>query len=266
MIRPVFVEGEVVAICQDMTYKLNLRDDIQRAIYFNAYEDESLLAQVLKLVSPGGTCLDAGANVGFYTLRLAQAVGPGGRVHAFEPDDDAVTRLQENLRLNGFQDRVSVYQQALTNKTGCATFYRSEPTHSGWGSLVEFSDIAVAQMSVPAITLDDFLHAHDISSIDFAKIDVEAGEFELLEGATQALSQQRIRYLLLEFNGIRLAQRARTLADLLQVLARYAYYPASFSEAKVQAMLDGKLSAETQVVDLLFRAGHFKPCGGANST
>ncbi|HEY4595480.1 MAG TPA: hypothetical protein VIJ02_03700, partial [Thermoanaerobaculia bacterium] len=37
-------------------------------------------------VEPGMVVFDVGANLGFYTLLLADRVGPQGRVHAFEPD------------------------------------------------------------------------------------------------------------------------------------------------------------------------------------
>ena len=43
-------------------------------------------------VRPGGVVLEAGANVGAYTMLFAQWVGPAGRVFAFEPDPDGVCR------------------------------------------------------------------------------------------------------------------------------------------------------------------------------
>src|SRR5262245_29727177 len=63
----------------------DLRDSIQRAIYFfGAFEPlDSYL--FLKLVRPGMTVIDAGANVGQYTLLASQAVGSEGHVYSFEP-------------------------------------------------------------------------------------------------------------------------------------------------------------------------------------
>ena len=39
-----------------------------------------------RLIRPGMTVVDGGANVGYFTLRFAKLVGAGGRVEAFEPD------------------------------------------------------------------------------------------------------------------------------------------------------------------------------------
>src|SRR5919199_1573357 len=43
------------------------------------------------------TAIDVGANVGVFTVALALAVGPEGRVLAFEPFADNVRRLERNL-------------------------------------------------------------------------------------------------------------------------------------------------------------------------
>ena len=49
----------------------------------------------------GQIIVDAGANVGFYTLRQAKAVGPSGHVYAVEPNPDSYSRLERNVAQNG---------------------------------------------------------------------------------------------------------------------------------------------------------------------
>src|SRR5882672_5557832 len=46
-------------------------------------------------VKPGMTVIDVGANFGYYTLLLGDAVGEAGRVIAAEPNPDAASLLQE---------------------------------------------------------------------------------------------------------------------------------------------------------------------------
>src|SRR5947208_12661461 len=46
-------------------------------------------------VRPGETAVDVGANYGLYSFHLSKAVGPAGRVYAFEP----VPFTYETLRL-----------------------------------------------------------------------------------------------------------------------------------------------------------------------
>ena len=63
----------------------DLRQHVDRHIYYlGAYEPvESYL--FTRLLQPGMTVIDAGANIGQYTLLAATAVGSRGTVHCFEP-------------------------------------------------------------------------------------------------------------------------------------------------------------------------------------
>jgi predicted methyltransferase len=48
-------------------------------------------------VRPGSTVADIGAGDGFFTIRLARAVGPEGRVFAVDVDDEALARLRQRI-------------------------------------------------------------------------------------------------------------------------------------------------------------------------
>src|ERR1700677_4742302 len=54
-----------------------------------------------EIVKPGMTAVDVGANLGLYSLLLAELVGPGGRVISFEPDPELFSLLRENCAANG---------------------------------------------------------------------------------------------------------------------------------------------------------------------
>jgi len=48
--------------------------------------EEDTIALIEKIVRPGDTCFDVGANIGYISLILARIADAGGRVFAFEPD------------------------------------------------------------------------------------------------------------------------------------------------------------------------------------
>ena len=57
---------------------------IHRAFIYDSWEPE--VTQVLdRIVAPGMTVADIGAQSGFYTLLLSKRVGAKGQVIAFEP-------------------------------------------------------------------------------------------------------------------------------------------------------------------------------------
>jgi FkbM family methyltransferase len=242
---------ERIAVSHGARYRLDLEDQLQRDMYFGCYESAAL-RQVLGLVPSGGTCIDIGANVGFYTLPLALRVGSGGAVHAFEPDPRNAERLRGNIALSGLQDMVRVHEAAVTNRGGRVTLYRSDAAHSGWGSLTEFKDVAADRAEVDAVTLDSFLDREGLAHVDLLKVDVEAGELELLEGARKALGAGVFRHVFIEFNGLRLAERGRTIDEFLAPFAEHGYHPAP-PDAAVVAKIRSRALPGTSVVNLSFR-------------
>jgi len=242
---------EIVARVNGLQYRLDLRDDVQRAIYFGAYARE--FDAIRRLVPEGGICLDIGANVGAYALRFGQWVGDRGRVYAFEPDATIAARLRENVRLNALDKVVHVREEALSNQIGSATFFRSSPGHSGAGTLERFGKgWQSGSVSVQTTTVDAFLAAKGIADVAVMKVDVEAHELELLEGAREMLSQHRVVAVLIEYNGIRMAQVGKTYTDFMQAFARHGYYPVELRLDRIARIESGELDPATICVDFLF--------------
>src|SRR6266550_7977529 len=78
------------------------------------YEPE--LTYLEKVLSPGKTFIDAGANFGVYTLVAGKIVGETGRVLAFEPSVQSFPVLHHNIALNGLMN-ASAYRLALSEKS-----------------------------------------------------------------------------------------------------------------------------------------------------
>src|SRR5262249_36832247 len=68
-------------------------------------------------VPRGGCVLDIGANIGYYTLLFARAVGPAGRVFAFEPEPENFDLLRQNVRSNGYEN-VRMENLAVADENG----------------------------------------------------------------------------------------------------------------------------------------------------
>ena len=69
------------------------------------------------LIKPGKVVIDLGAHVGYYTLLAARAVGPTGKVFAFEPDESNHFLLIKDIEINGYSNVVAV-KQAVSNYVG----------------------------------------------------------------------------------------------------------------------------------------------------
>src|SRR6185312_12382199 len=79
---------------------------IRRGTFRTPEPEFDLLPQ---LVRPGSVVIDVGANIGHYTLRLAQLVGPEGRVYAFEPMPKTFDLLCRNVVTAGYARTVHAH-------------------------------------------------------------------------------------------------------------------------------------------------------------
>ena len=144
---------------------------------------------------------DIGSNIGYYSL-IAHAANSNVRVFAFEPMPASNAYLTKNLKNNGLKN-FTVSDVAISNTNSTATFYAiSNPKlpfikdqlagdgglstgHSGYRSKLE--------VNVKTIKLDDYVAANLPANmlIDLIKLDTEATEHWVLEGAHNVLSTHR---------------------------------------------------------------------------
>jgi len=136
-----------------------------------------------RTVEPGAVVFDIGANVGFYTLLASVAVGPEGKVYAFEPAPRSLRYLREHLRLNAVSN-VNVLEVAVSDHCGRALF--DEGQNSALGHLS-----SSGQVWVETVGLDDLVATAQVPPPDYVKIDIEGAEFHALSGAKSMLASVR---------------------------------------------------------------------------
>lgn len=174
---------------------------------------EMWLTQFLaQRVKPGMTVVDVGANYGYYTLLLGDAVGESGHVIAVEPSPDAAALLGETVLLNGFAGRTRIVPQALGAAAGSALLFTpdSEPKNA---TLVAFDGLPGGDThAVPVTTLDAV--ALERPRIDLVKIDAEGAEEAIVAGMQGIIARDR-PMLVLEYNAARYADPGGFLDRLL---------------------------------------------------
>jgi FkbM family methyltransferase len=140
-----------------------------------------------KLARPGSTAVDAGANVGVFTIPLALAVGEGGRVLAFEPGPDTAERLRSNVARNRLGN-VTVVEAALGAARGHTTLAIGDD--SAYSSTVgTVSGGRSAEVRVER--LDDVWDEAGRPEVSVLKVDVEGAELDVLSGAAELLDSNR---------------------------------------------------------------------------
>lgn len=168
--------------------QLNLANPEQERIYYYGEHDERYETAILKaLITPGMSCWDIGANIGFYTCLLATRAGPTGKVVAFEPARATRERLEHNIALNGLRN-VEVVASAVGAARGEARLHYSEPgLFEGTASLLQLPGRDRSE-PVSIGTVDDF--AQRFGPPDFVKIDVEGAQLDVWRGGTSFFRTQ----------------------------------------------------------------------------
>jgi len=157
-----------------------------------------------RVLRPGDTVVDVGANVGVYTLFLAKRVSPAGCVVACEPDERNASMLRANLLRNRFY-AVAVVESAVGDRMGAAPFL------SGLGTVSRLAPEARATSRVPLRTLDALCGS---ARPVFVKVDVEGYEDAVLRGARRLMSRGFPKIWQLEVDPGRTAQTARLEEEL----------------------------------------------------
>lgn len=166
-----------IARCGGIWYELDLRDFMSRAAYFS-YETRELKF-IRSIVRPRGVVVDAGANIGMYSLTCSKLVGDSGHVYAFEPVSFTADRLDGNIALNE-SSNITVVRAALGSRCGIATMRPVDVRSTGKTQVAARSEAGFEE--VPIMTLDSFAEAHGLTRLDLVKVDIEGSEAEFLKG------------------------------------------------------------------------------------
>jgi FkbM family methyltransferase len=141
-------------------------------------------------IRPGDLVFDVGAFLGTYALFEARWSGAQGRVVAFEPSPSSFSMLTRHLAMNGLgPDRVDARHAAVGGSVGrqMLVVFENEPYRNQLAGLA-----APGQVSVDVLTVDTV--CHELGRVpDWIRMDVQGLEFEVLEGAHEAIRAARGR-------------------------------------------------------------------------
>lgn len=176
----------------------NLNDLVGRTAFYTGDLDRKISWVCARIVQPGDTVLDIGANVGIVSLWLAKLVGNNGKVHAFEPNPELQKLLHQTIQHN-HAGNICPHPVALGSKPGQLDL-RIQETNTGSGSLIlDYGLMNCRVVKVPVQTLDSIVAREKIATIRLIKIDVEGFEAEVLRGGSHVFESLRPQAVLFEF-------------------------------------------------------------------
>lgn len=206
-------------------------------IYYRDDADESVIAEIFKwkeykasgsiIKNNKNPILDAGAHIGVFSL-YTKAINPGARVYALEPEKNNFDLLKKNLDANKFFD-VKTFNIALAERTCKRILFISDDNinHSLLPEPGENQDSP--RVSIQAYSFGDFLSQQKILKVGLLKMDIEGGEYEILESMSPE-DFSKIENIILEYH----EYNGRSHKDLEKVLRQNGFsvqiFPSRFEK------------------------------------
>jgi FkbM family methyltransferase len=181
----------------------------RNAVYFAVPDWPEMLVWRAAL-RPGSLFVDAGANVGLYTLWAADC---GATVEAVEPGPDTARQLRANLALNDC--RAAVHEFLLADREGEAYLTGGDPNRRAL-SASPTPDATPALMRTLESLVGDRV-------VDGLKVDVEGAERLVVEGGERLFAERRVRLAQFEWNSQSLSLLEEDRRPLADLLVRHGY-------------------------------------------
>ena len=159
--------------------------------------------------------IEIGAHYGEDSLRLAHTF-PQAQIHCFEPDPRNISIFKKHVS----NPNIHLYETALSNEDGEAVFYLSYqpssevPPKYDWIDPSDYKELQLnnsgasslkkgyqhnldSVATVPSLRFDTWHKDNPIKKIDFAWIDVQGAEREVIEGMGKKI--KTIKYIWMEY-------------------------------------------------------------------
>jgi len=219
----------VPLLLEPIPVRARLAHEFMRLVARLAWAEPELrgLAAVIR---PGDQVIDIGAAHGMYTLPLADLVGPGGSVHAFEPQPRQQRQLRLLQRALGLR-QVTVHASAVGAESGeqdmtlpySFVFPIYGHAHVAKGAAID-EGRRTRSWRTPVTTVDEVCERAALREVALIKMDVEGFEPHIIEGAVGTIDRSRPS-LLLEIEDRRLTRYGRDANQFADELrARWPEY------------------------------------------
>lgn len=205
--------GDHASLCRVLgRYKMfvDTRDiGIASHLMMDGFWEMWVTEAMMRAVRRGSTVIDVGANLGYFSVLLADLTGPEGRMLAFEPNPELAGLARKSLEVNGFAPFSTLHDCALGAEEGLVAMEVDVSQPGGGRTRAIDGDNAAG---IPIRRLDSIPGALDA---EFIKIDVEGHEQQVWRGMTGILVNGQPLTIFMEFTVGRYADPVGFLDEIV---------------------------------------------------
>lgn len=191
-------------------------------MYFGSYAP-LVVDTMRRLLRPGDTFFDVGANVGYLSAIAAGFVGTSGKVHAFEPAPEHFVRLKRLAQLNPQYTIIANGCAAGESETQATIYVTHEAGQSTLVGLYKCPREISRAEKVRVIRLDSYIAQVGIDRVALIKIDVEGYELPVLKGLEGYFRAGRRPPIICEVAPPAYPLLGKTVSELARYMSRFGY-------------------------------------------
>ncbi|MBN4072242.1 FkbM family methyltransferase [Flavobacteriales bacterium AH-315-E23] len=187
------LEGGIKLVLDPSTDK-----GLESILYYHGSYELGTLDLISKCINPGDTFLDAGANIGLFSIYLSKNCSDI-KVCAFEPLMSTYSILRQNIDIN-LCDNIRTFPFALGIAKYKEKIAENLDMSRGSASMVKPEGSEFDRREVDVEKLDDVMVEEQIENVGVVKIDVEGWEQHVLLGAGKLLRKKDTPIWVIEHN------------------------------------------------------------------
>ncbi len=220
-------EGSVVVEINDLpgAYEIDIRSHIlQRVLLDKSYEPE-IISLVKKNLVRDKDVINIGANVGIFTIFLADLINNDRKVLAVEPTPVAFGYLVNNIKRNNLNSKVVLYNGICSDSAGEYNLntIRGKEEYSSIGESTYMTNIDenIVKIDVEGETVNNLVSNFNLNP-GMILIDVEGAEMKVLNGASEILEKYK-PIIISELNDGLLIKQGSSSAEVIDFLLKFDY-------------------------------------------
>ncbi len=206
--------GDILARSGPFSLMVPKDDYVGRSINYFGDLDRKVTWVVQKVLQPGDTALDIGANLGLVSFKILERVGQSGKVIAFEPQSRMVSYIEQSINHNGIGN-LDLQKMGLADKPGILRL--SIPEHNA-GAASFATETGGDFEEVPVTTLDDFNRNLSLNNVRLVKIDVEGFEPQVFLGGKEFFTKVKPDVVVFEEN-----RKVEGIPESISTIQSYGY-------------------------------------------
>ena len=240
-------QGSVIVEIQDIpgTFEIDVRSHILRRVLLNKNYEPEITKLIKQNCRENKDAINIGANIGIFSILLANLINKDCKVLAVEPTPVASGYLVNNIKRNKVEERVLVYKGLCSDKPGeyNLNIVEGKEEYSTIGESSFHNNISenVITIKIPGETVDNLVEYHGLNP-GILVIDVEGAEMKVLSGASKMLEKYK-PVIITELVDDFLVKQGDKSSDLILFLENLGYTVRSTNNHKISYPFKGNIIA-----------------------